>query len=119
MAAGLAERNVIDVAPGGDAHTVERFADDFMARNGGPDRVRLVTCDMGLGFAKGIRDHLPNAAKVIDRFHVARYANAILEGLNGIIQHVKTRVRGFRNMNHSSIMIHLACGRLDLNTATT
>ena len=91
-----------DVTPGGGAHTVERFAEDSMDRNGGPDRARPVTCDMGPGFAEGIRDHLPAAAKIIDRFHVARHVNAILEGLNGIIQHVKTRARGFRNMDCSS-----------------
>ena len=48
-----------------------------------------------------------------------RYANAILEGLNSIIQHVKTRARGFRNMDCFSTMIYLTCGKLDLNTVTT
>ena len=47
-----------------------------------------------------------------------RCANAILEGLNGIIRHVKTRSRGFRNMDHSGTMIYLTCGKLGLNTAT-
>lgn len=224
---------MVCVVPGKDSTTVKRFADDFMAHNGDPDRVRLVTCDMSLGFAKGIRDHLPNAAKIIDKFHVIRHANeavdrvrkaegrhnallkrtkylwlrnesnltelqletkrglqrrrlktaracrmretlqdiyadsasraeaeagfralcswmmhsrlepmktlarqlrrhwddilayfdhrrtnAILEGLNSIIQNVKTRARGFRNMDYFSTMIYLACGKLDLNTVT-
>ena len=47
-----------------------------------------------------------------------RRANAILEGLNSIIQHAKTRSRGFRNMDHSGTMIYLTCGELGLNTAT-
>ncbi len=47
------------------------------------------------------------------------YTNAILEGLNGVIRHVKTRARGFRNMDYFSTMIYLTCGRLDLNTVTT
>lgn len=47
-----------------------------------------------------------------------RYTNAILEGLNSIIQHVKTRARGFRNMDYSSTMIYLTRGKLDLNTVT-
>lgn len=46
------------------------------------------------------------------------YTNAILEGLNSIIQHAKTRSRGFRNMDHSGTMIYLTCGELGLNTAT-
>ncbi len=234
VVADLVERNVINVTPGKDAHTVERFARDFMDHNGDPDRARLVTCDMSLGFAKGIREHLPNAAKIIDRFHVIKHANeavdrvrraegrengllkrtkylwlrneanltelqletkrglqrqrlktaracrmretlqdiydtsasraeaeagfralcswmtrsrlepmktlarqfrrhwddilayfdhrrtnAILEGLNSIIQHVKTRARGFRNMEYFSTMIYLTCGKLDLRTVTT
>lgn len=41
------------------------------------------------------------------------YTNAILEGANSIIQHVKTRARGFGNMDCFSTMIYLACGRLD------
>lgn len=229
----LAERNVIRVVPGKDANTVKRFALDFMDHNGDPNRVTLVTCDMSLGFAKGIREHLPNAAKVIDKFHVIKHANeavdkvrktqagrnpllrrtkylwlrneegltglqletrhnlqkqrvrtgrarrmretlqdiyatstsrmqaeagfrtwcswmmhsrlepmktlarrirrhwqdiltyfdhrctnAILEGLNSIIQHIKTRARGFRNMDYFSTMIHLICGKLDLATVT-
>ena len=69
VVADLTERNVICVVPGKDSTTMKRFADDFMAHNGDPNRVRLVTCDMSLGFAKGIRDHLPNAAKIIDKFH--------------------------------------------------
>lgn len=233
VVADPAERDVIRVAPGEDSTTAKRFADDLMARNGDPDRLRPATCDMGPGFARGIRGHLPNAAKVIDRFHVVRHANeavdkvrkaeagespplkrakhpwpgnesdltdpqpeakrnpakrrsktaracgmretlqdihadsasraeagagfkalcswmthsrlepmkalagqfrrhwqdilayfghrcanAILEGLDGIIQHVKTRSRGFRNMDHFSTMIHLTRGRLGLNTVT-
>lgn len=43
----------------------------------------------------------------------------ILEGLNSIIQHVKTRARGFRNMDYFSTMIYLIRGKLDLNTVTT
>ncbi|MEK0246539.1 transposase, partial [Bifidobacterium mongoliense] len=47
-----------------------------------------------------------------------RCTNAILEGLNGIIQHIRTRARGLRNMDHFSTMIHLTCGKLDLATVT-
>lgn len=47
-----------------------------------------------------------------------RCANVILEGLNGIIRHVKTRSRGFRNMDCFSTMIYLTCGKLGLNTVT-
>ena len=74
-----AGRDVIRVVPGRDANAVERFALDFMDRNGDPDRVAPVTCDMGPGFAKGIREHPPDAARVIDRFHVVRHANGAVD----------------------------------------
>ncbi|PWH08121.1 ISL3 family transposase, partial [Bifidobacterium longum] len=44
--------------------------------------------------------------------------NAILEGLNSVIQNVKTRARGFKNMDYFSTMIYLTCGKLDLSTVT-
>ena len=43
-----------DAAPGRDSTTVERFAGDFMDRNGAPGCVRPVTCDTSPGFQKGI-----------------------------------------------------------------
>lgn len=79
VVADPAERNVIRVVPGKDANTVKRFALDFMDHNGDPNRVAPVTCDMSLGFAKGIRGHLPNAAKVIDEFHVIKHANEAVD----------------------------------------
>jgi hypothetical protein len=79
VVADPAERNVICVVPGKDANTVKRFALDFMDHNGDPNRVTPVTCDMSPGFAKGIREHLPNAAKVIDKFHVIKHANEAVD----------------------------------------
>ncbi|WP_024464679.1 transposase [Bifidobacterium subtile] len=50
-----------------------------MDHHGDPDRVAPVACDMSPGFAKGIREHLPNAAKVIDKVHVVRHANGAVD----------------------------------------
>ena len=78
------------------AHAVERFARDFMALDGDPDRVLPVTCDMGPGFARGIRGRLPNAAKTIDGFHVVKHANEAVDkvrkaeaGENGLLKRTK------------------------------
>lgn len=75
----VVERNVVCVVPGKDSSTVGRFARDFMDHNGDPGRVRLAACDMSLGFAKGIREHLPNAAKAVDKFHVVKHANEAVD----------------------------------------
>ena len=79
VAADLTERNVTNATLGKDSTTVKRFADDFMAHNGDPNRVRLVTCDMSPGFAKGIRQWLPNAVKIIDKFHVIKHTNEAVD----------------------------------------
>ena len=34
---------------------------------------------MSLGFAKGIRERLPNAARIIDKFHVIKHANEAVD----------------------------------------
>ena len=52
---------------------------DFMDRNGDPNRVGLVTCDMSLEFARGICEHLSNATKVIDKFHIVKHANEAVD----------------------------------------
>ena len=234
VVADLVEHDVINVTPGKDPATVERFSRDFMDHNGVPEYVRLVACDMSLGFRKGIREHLPHARRIVDRFHVARhaneavdkagktegrsnpllkrteylwlrneesltelqvetkrnltrqrlktgracrmrevlqdictdrrtpseawvrlhrlcswmmhsrlepmkdfarmvrrhfaeivayfehpYTNAVLEGADSVIQNVKRRARGFRDMDYFATMIYLTCGRLDLKAVTT
>ena len=53
VVADLVEHDVINVAPGRDPATVERFARDFMDHNGVPEYVRLVACDMSLGSPEG------------------------------------------------------------------
>jgi transposase len=234
VAADPAEHDVVDVTPGKDSSTVGRFARDFMDHNGVPEYVRLVTRDMSPGFRKGVREHLPNARRIVDRFHVIKhaseavdevgktegrgntllkktkylwlgnerslsparlqtkrnlmrqrlktaracrmrealrdiyqdsqspaeayggltrlcswmmhsrlepmkrfaalirrhwheimayfhhpYANAILEGLNSIIQNIKRRARGLRNMDYFATMIYLNCSNLDLKAVTS
>ena len=205
-----------------------------MDHNGVPEYVRLAACDMSLGFRKGIREHLPHARRIVDKFHVVKhaneavdkvrktegrsnpllkrtkylwlrneasltepqletkrnltrqrlktgracrmrevlqdiyadsptpseawvrlhrlcswmmhlrlepmkdfarmirrhfaeivayfehpYTNAVLEGVNSVIQNVKRRARGFRNMDYFATMIYLTCGKLDLKAVTT
>ena len=42
--------------------------------------------------------------------------NAILEGLNNVIQNIKTRARGFKNKRYFSAMIYLVCGNLNIES---
>ena len=58
VVADLVEHDVINVTPGKDPATVERFSRDFMDHNGVPEYVRLVACDMSLGFRTVSYTHL-------------------------------------------------------------
>lgn len=58
-------------------------------------------------FAKMLKSHLPE----ILNYWRFKYTNAILEGLNSIIQNVKRRARGFRNDRYFSTLIFLTCGK--------
>ena len=233
VVADLVEHDVINVTAGKDSPTVKRFVDDFTAHNGVPGYVRLVSCDMSPGFRKGIRGYLPDAGRIVDRFHVVRhaneavdrvrkaggrsngllkrtkylwpgnesglgelqseakhalmkqrlktgracrmretlqdvyetgrtpaeawvrlhrlcswmmhsrlepmkdlarmirrhwneiltyfthpYTNAVLEGADSVIQNIRRRARGFRNMDHFATMVYLTCGKLDLKAVT-
>ena len=65
--------------------------------------------------AKTIKEHWNEILNYFD----SRYTNAILEGLNNVIQSIKARARGFRNDNYFSTMIYLVCGDIDLNSVLT
>ena len=42
-------------------------------------------------------------------------SNAVLEGLNSVIQSIKRAARGFRNLSYFETMIFLRLGRLDFS----
>jgi transposase len=64
-------------------------------------------------FGELLKNHWEEILNYFDH----RYTNAILEGMNSIIQNIKRRARGFRNDEFFKTMIYLGCGKLDLNVA--
>ena len=79
VVADLSQRKVIFVTDGKDSATVRRFVSDFEAHQGKAERVRLITCDMSLGFHKGIRESFENSQTIIDKVHVIKYANEAVD----------------------------------------
>lgn len=59
-------------------------------------------------------DLLKNHFREIVNYFDHRFTNATLEGLNSVIQNVKRRARGFRNIEYFKTMIYLVCGKLPL-----
>ncbi len=75
----LKEKKVIFVTDGKDSKTVDSFVEDFIAHKGNKDNIKVVTCDMSLGFKKGIEDNFRNAETVIDKFHVIKHMNEAID----------------------------------------
>ena len=75
----LRGERVMVCALGRDAGTVAEFARELAEHGGDPEAVRVVTCDLSPAFAKGVSEHLPNAERVADRFHVTRLATRQLD----------------------------------------
>ena len=61
---------------------------------------------------KMIRKHWEDILNYFDK----GFTNAILEGVNNIIQNIKCRARGYRNNNYFSTMIYLVLGELDIES---
>ena len=70
----LEDERVMVCALGRDSGTVGEFAREFAGHGGDPEKVRVVTCDLSPAFAKGVAEFLPNAKRVIDKFHVTQLA---------------------------------------------
>ena len=79
VAVDLKEKRVIFVKDGKDSKTVDAFAKDFVAHKGNKDNIKVVTCDMSLGFKKGINENFKNADTVIDKFHVIKHMNEAVD----------------------------------------
>jgi len=75
----LKTHKVLFVTDGKDASTIDAFAKDFEAHKGDPDKIKIITCDMSLGFEKGIKTHFSNAETIIDKFHVIKHANEAVD----------------------------------------
>ena len=75
----LDEKKVIYATDGKDHTTVDKFVGDFKSHSGNQENVKIITCDMSLGFRKGITDNFPNATTVIDKFHVIKNANEAVD----------------------------------------
>lgn len=73
------KRKVIFTTEGKDHTTVDKFVEDFKEHNGNPDNVKVITCDMSLGFKKGVKDNFPNSETIIDKFHVIKHANEAVD----------------------------------------
>ncbi|MCA1681852.1 MAG: ISL3 family transposase [Actinobacteria bacterium] len=76
--ADMMRGRVLFATEGRDCATVARFATDLAEHGGDPDTVTDTSSDMSTAFISGITQHLPNARKTYDRFHLqAKLSEAV------------------------------------------
>ena len=72
-------RALLFVTRGRSSEALGRFAEFLVLHGGGPLLVSEVCADMSAAFAKGVREHLPNARMTLDKYHVVARANEALD----------------------------------------
>ena len=77
----LERKTVLYATDGKDHTTVDTFVKDFEEHSGQSEKIAIVTCDMSLGFQKGIADNFPSASTVIDKFHIIKHANEAVDAV--------------------------------------
>lgn len=70
---------VLFATEGKDSSTIGTFIEDFRAHGGDPEAITDVVVDMSSAFRKGLTEHLPNAIRTVDPFHVIALANRAVD----------------------------------------
>lgn len=87
-----AKRAVIDVEPGKDVSTVEKFAEKLTQKGGNCDEIKSVTSDMSAAFFSTVENKFPNAKHTIDKFHVKQLLLKTLDEVRKKEQKVALRL---------------------------
>ena len=74
-------RRVVWAAPGPQYETLDSFFEELGERG---KQIELVTIDMNAGFRKAIRERIPDAQIVYDRFHVQALASRAMDEVRRI-----------------------------------
>lgn len=75
----LEAKRVLLAVEGKDASVWERFAEQLGQHNGHPKAIRQVAIDMSPAYRKGVKENLPNALIVYDKFHVVGQVTQAVE----------------------------------------
>jgi transposase len=70
---------VIFVAESRRKEVVSEFSKDMKQRGYDPEQIDLICCDMWDAYLNGIRNHIPKAGVVFDRFHIMKQMNKAIE----------------------------------------
>jgi transposase len=72
-------RELLFLTEGREGAAVAAFVEELRAHGGQPEQIELVAMDMSPAYRKGVREHLPQARIVFDRFHLMQMAGQALD----------------------------------------
>jgi transposase len=79
--ADLVKKRVLFATEGKDAQTFRAFVEALGAHNGHPKAITQAAIDMSPAYQKGVREELPNAAVVFDKFHVVAQVSGAVDAV--------------------------------------
>ena len=82
------------IAPGRSSLAVELFAEALVAHHGDPRRIQWVAMDILHCYAKGVREQLPNARIVYDRYHLMLMAGEAVDEVRRALQRQGAQLKG-------------------------
>ena len=91
------ERKVVHVTEGKDSKTVESFISHLESHGGDATNITSVSMDMSVAFIKGVDEHMPNARKTFDKFHIIQHANEAVSAMRKIEVETDPSLKGLRN----------------------
>ena len=72
-------KRIIFMTEGKGSDSLRQFSDWLITHNGDPSKIKLVSCDFSKSFLSGIKNNLPQADIVYDRFHLVKMVNDALD----------------------------------------
>jgi transposase len=72
-------RELLFITEGRESAALAAFVAELRAHGGRPEQIELVAMDMSPAYQKGVREHLPQARIVFDRFHLMQMAGQALD----------------------------------------
>ena len=82
--ADLVKKRVLFATEGQDAQTFRAFGEALSAHDGHPKAIPQAALDMSAADQKGVREELPNAARVFDKFQVVAQVNGAVEAVRRV-----------------------------------
>lgn len=87
-------RELLFIGEGREGEVLAAFVEELRAHGGVPEQIELVCMDMSPAYRKGVREHLPKARIVFDRFHIMQMAGKALEDVRKQLRHEGAELSG-------------------------